>query len=59
VAAVHKPPKVETAEIEILRLDQVKAVLAALDGHALHPIPPSQFTLECAGARSWACNGAT
>jgi integrase len=38
VAGVHKPPKVEEREIEILSADRVDEVLAKLDGHALHPI---------------------
>jgi integrase len=38
VAAVHKPPKVEQTEIEILSPDQVADTLARLEGHALFPI---------------------
>ena len=38
VASVVKPPKVQETEIEILRADQIDAVLAALKGHALEPI---------------------
>jgi integrase len=38
VVPVHAPPKVEAPEIEILEPDQVKTVLAALDGHKLLPI---------------------
>src|SRR5262249_39554661 len=38
VAGVHRPPKAESKEIEILSADQVRAVLDALDGHALYPI---------------------
>ena len=38
VAAVHKPPKVEDREIEILDAKQVALVVAGLEGHALQPI---------------------
>jgi integrase len=38
VAAVHAPPDVEDAEIEILSPDQIADVLAKLDGHTLFPI---------------------
>jgi integrase len=38
VAAVESPPKVEAKEIEVLRPDQITAVLDGLDGHSLHPI---------------------
>jgi len=38
VVAIHAPPKVEAPEIEILEPDQIKTVLAALDGHKLLPI---------------------
>jgi integrase len=38
VAHVIKPPKVDDKEIESLTAVQVGTVLAALDGHALHPI---------------------
>jgi integrase len=38
VASIVKPPKVEDTEVEILKADQIEAVLTALDGHALHPI---------------------
>jgi hypothetical protein len=32
-----RPPKVEEAEVETLKVDQVGAVLEALDDHPLHP----------------------
>lgn len=38
VATVHLPPKVEDREIEILSADQIREMLAKLEGHALHPI---------------------
>ena len=38
VAAVHKPPKVEQTEIEILTADQITDVRTKLEGHALYPI---------------------
>ena len=38
VASVHKPPKVEQQEIEILERDQVTTALEKFDGHALFPI---------------------
>ena len=38
VAAVHKPPKPEDAEVEILSADQITVVLDLLQGHMLHPI---------------------
>jgi integrase len=38
VAAIRRPPKVEAEEIAILTPAQVKVVLEALEGHALHPI---------------------
>ena len=38
VAHAIAPPKVEEQEIMALQADQVEAVLAALDGHPLHPI---------------------
>jgi integrase len=38
VASTIKPPKVETAEVEILSSDQMADVLAKLDGHSLYPI---------------------
>ncbi len=37
-AAVHKPPKVEQTEIEILSPAQAEDVLTKLDGHKLFPI---------------------
>jgi integrase len=37
-ASVHKPPKVEQTEIEILSPTQVADVLAKLEGHALFPL---------------------
>ncbi len=38
VATVHRPPAAEDTELEILEPVQVKAVLAALEGHTLFPI---------------------
>ena len=38
VVGIVKPPKVEDAEIESLRSDQVTSVLKALDGHPLQAI---------------------
>jgi len=38
VAAAVTPPKIEASEVEILKADQVKAVLDALKGSRLHPI---------------------
>jgi integrase len=38
VAAIRKPPRVESEEIEILSPDQISAVLAALKGSRLYPI---------------------
>ncbi len=38
VAGVIKPPRVEETEVEILKADEVNAVLKALHGHALEPI---------------------
>jgi integrase len=38
VASVVKPPKIEAEEIEILAADQIRDVLAKLQGHALFPI---------------------
>jgi integrase len=38
VAHAIKPPKVEQAEVEILKADQIGIMLAALDGHPLQPI---------------------
>jgi integrase len=38
VADVHKPPKVEDKEIEILTPGQIAEVLTKLAGHALYPI---------------------
>ena len=38
VAAVHKPPKPEDAEVEILPADQITVVLDLLQDHVLHPI---------------------
>jgi integrase len=38
VAGVHRPPKAETTELEILTPEQVKTVLAALEGHDLFPL---------------------
>ena len=38
VASVHRPPAAEDTELEILEPVQVKAVLAALEGHTLFPI---------------------
>ena len=38
VATIQAPPKVEATEIQILEQDQIKTVLAALDGHMLFPI---------------------
>ena len=37
-ATVHKPPKVEAGEIEILTAEQIASVLTKLDGHTLYPI---------------------
>jgi integrase len=38
VAHAIRPPKVEEAEVETLKADQIGAVLEALHGHPLHPI---------------------
>ena len=38
VASVVRPPKVETAEVEILDQRQIADVLAGLEGHSLYPI---------------------
>jgi integrase len=38
VASIIKPPKVEEAEIDSLKADQIATVLKALDGHPLQPI---------------------
>src|SRR5262245_55694888 len=38
VAHAVKPPKVEAAEIEALKADQIAPVLATLEGHWLEPI---------------------
>jgi integrase len=38
VTASLRPPKVEAVEVEILTAEQMVEVLAALDGHPLHPI---------------------
>jgi len=38
VATVHRPPKVEDAEIEILSAEQIGDVRAKLEGHTLLPI---------------------
>ena len=38
VATVHRPPKVEDEEIEILSADQIADVRAALQGHTLLPL---------------------
>src|SRR6476619_5934282 len=38
LAHAIRPPKVEEAEVETLKVDQVGAVLEALDDHPLHPI---------------------
>jgi integrase len=38
VASVIKPPKIEETEVEILRANQLVAVLEALTGYALEPI---------------------
>lgn len=38
VASVHRPPKVEEREIEILSPEQIGGVLTKLEGHALYPI---------------------
>jgi integrase len=38
VAAVVSPPKVDSAEVEILNEDQVSQVLRKLQGHSLNPI---------------------
>jgi integrase len=38
VAAIRKPPAVETKEVEILTSTQVKTLLDGLQGHMLHPI---------------------
>jgi integrase len=36
--AIHRPPKAEEREIEILSADQIAEVLAKLKGHAMFPI---------------------
>ena len=38
VASVIRPPNVEAQEVEILSADEIRVVLAKLEGHALHPI---------------------
>ena len=38
VASVIRPPNVEAQEVEILSADEIRSVLAKLEGHALHPI---------------------
>jgi integrase len=38
VASVIRPPNVEAQEVEILSADEIRSVLAKLEGHALRPI---------------------
>jgi integrase len=38
VATIHSPPKVEEREVPILPVEQIPAILEALEGHMLHPI---------------------
>jgi integrase len=38
VADVHRPPRVEDKEIEILTAEQIAEVLTKLDGHSLYPV---------------------
>ena len=38
VASVIRPPNVEAQEVEILSANEIRVVLARLEGHALHPI---------------------
>ncbi|MEZ0282803.1 hypothetical protein [Methyloceanibacter sp.] len=38
VAEIHKPPRVEATELEILAPEQIADVLAKLEGHSLFPI---------------------